>query len=103
MYRTRTFKAGWRIMEMEKVQSLVAEIQRLSESERQELAHEVLPILLTTRAGLEEIDRSLEALSDDELDSLVERARQRASDLSEDEIAAIIDEAVRTVRAQRRS
>ena len=90
-------------METKKVQSLVAEIQRLSESERQELAHEVLPILLTTRAGLEEIDRSLEALSDEELDAVIERARRRASDLSEDEVAAIINEAVRAVRAQSRS
>ncbi len=49
-----------------KVQSLVAEIEALSEAERQALAQEVLPLLLSTRAGLEEIDRSLEALSDEE-------------------------------------
>lgn len=46
-------------MATRKVQSLIAEIRALPEAERQELAHEVLPWLLTTRAGLEEIDRSL--------------------------------------------
>ena len=45
-----------------------------------------------TRAGLAEIDASLRALSDDEPRALVERARQRASDLSQDEVAAIIAE-----------
>jgi Trp operon repressor len=50
-----------------KVQSLVAEIEALSEAERQTLAQEILPLLLSTRAGLAEIDRSLEALSDVEL------------------------------------
>lgn len=53
--------------------------------------------------GRGEDDRALEALSDEELDILIERARQRASDLSEDEIAAIIAEGVRAVRAERRS
>jgi len=37
-----------------KVQSLIAEIEALSEAERQALAGEVLPLLLTTRAGLED-------------------------------------------------
>jgi hypothetical protein len=86
-----------------KVQSLVTEIEALSEAERQELAHEVLPLLLTTRAGLEEIDRSLETLSDEELDAIIERARQRAGTLGDDAVAAIISEAVRAVRAQSRS
>ena len=86
-----------------KVQSLVTEIEALSEAERQELAHEVLPLLLTTRAGLEEIDRSLEALSDAELDAIIERARQRAGTLGDDTVAAIISEAVRAVRTQGRS
>ena len=83
-----------------KVQSLVTEIEALSEAERQELAHEVLPLLLTTRAGLEEIDRSLEALSDEELDAIIERARQRAGTLGDEAVAAIISEAVRAVRTQ---
>ena len=86
-----------------KVQSLVTEIEALSEAERQELAHEVLPLLLTTRAGLEEIDRSLEALSDEELDAIIERARQRAGTLGDEAVAAIISEAVRAVRTQGRS
>ena len=86
-----------------KIQSLVTEIEALSEAERQELAHEVLPLLPTTRAGLEEIDRSLETLSDEELDAIIERARQRAGTLGDDAVAAIIAEAVRAVRAQSRS
>ena len=90
-------------MGTEKIQSLVTEIEALSEAERQELAHEVLPLLLMTRAGLEEIDRSLETLSDEELDAIIERARQRAGTLGDDAVAAIIAEAVRAVRAQSRS
>jgi hypothetical protein len=88
---------------MGKIQSLIEEIRALSEAERQELAHEVLPWLLTTRVGLEEIDRSLEVLSDEELDTVIERARQRAGTLGDEAVAAIIDEAVRAARAQGRS
>jgi hypothetical protein len=90
-------------MDTAKVQSLIAEIQALSEAERQALAPEVLPLLLTTRAGLQEIDRSLEALSDEELDAVIERARQRAGALGDEAVAAILDEAVRAVRAHGRS
>lgn len=89
-------------METARVQSLAREILALSEAERQELAREVLPVLLTTRAGLAEIDASLRDLSDAELRALVERARQRASDLSEDEVAAIIAEGLRAARAHGR-
>lgn len=85
-----------------RVQSLAREILALSEPERQELAREVLPALLTTRAGLAEIDASLCDLSDDELRALIERAHQHASDLSEDEVAAIISEGLRAARADRR-
>ena len=90
-------------MATSKVRSLIDDIQALSDAERQELAHEVLPWLLTTRAGLEEIDRSLEALSDEELDAVIERARQRAGAPGDESVAAIIDEAVRAVRTQGRS
>ena len=86
-----------------KVQSLIAEIEALSEAERQALAHEVLPLLLSTRAGLEEIDRSLEASSDAELDAVIERARQRVGPLGDAAITVIIDEAIRAGRAQGRS
>jgi hypothetical protein len=89
-------------MDTVRVRSLAREILALSEPERQELAREVLPVLLTTRAGLAEIDASLRDLSDDELRGLVERARHRANDLSEDEIAAIIAEGLRAARADRR-
>lgn len=90
-------------MATSKVQSLISEIEALSDAERQELAHEVLPLLLTTRRSLEEIDRSLEALSDEELDALIERTRQRTGALGDEAVAAIIDEAVRAVRSQSRS
>lgn len=86
-----------------KVQSLIAEIEALSEAERQTLAQGVLPLLLSTRAGLEEIDRSLEALSDEELDSVIDRARQRAGTLGDEAVTAITDEALRAVRAHGRS
>jgi hypothetical protein len=87
-------------METARVQSLTREILALSEPEREELAREILP--LTTRAGLAEIDASLGNLSDDELRALVERARQRASDLSDDEVAAILTEGLRAARAHGR-
>jgi hypothetical protein len=90
-------------MATRKVRVLVDEILALPESERQELAREVLPSLLATRAGLEEIDEALRGLSDDELDALVMRARERAKELSEEEIAAIIAEGLRAARAQGRS
>ena len=89
-------------MEQPRVESLIAEIEGLSEADRQALAQKVLPLLLTTRAGLEEIDEALRDLSDDELRALVERARRRASRLSEDEVAAIIAEGLRAARAQGR-
>ena len=85
-----------------KVQSLIAEIEALSEAERHALAQEVLPLLLSTRAGLEEIDRSLEALSDQELDAVIERARQQAGRLGDEAVTVIIDEAIRAARAQAR-
>ena len=85
-----------------KVRLLADEILALSEDDRQALARKVLPALLSTRAGLEEIDAALRELSDEELRALVERARQRASDLSEDEVAAIIAEGLRAARAQGR-
>jgi hypothetical protein len=39
------------------VESPIAEIRALSEAERQQLVHEAFSDLLTTPAGLEEIDR----------------------------------------------
>jgi hypothetical protein len=89
-------------METAKVRSLVREILALPDPEREELAREVLPALLGTRVGLEEIDAALKDLSDEDLRALVERARRRASDLSQDEVAAIIAEGLRTSRAQGR-
>jgi hypothetical protein len=47
-----------------------------------------------------EIDRSLGALSDDELDAVIERARERSGALGEAAVTAIIDEALCAVRTQ---
>ena len=89
-------------MDPARVRSLAKEILALPDPERQQLAREVLPALLGTRAGLVEIDEALRHLSDDELRALVERARRRASDVSEGEVAAIISEGLRAARAQGR-
>ena len=64
-------------MDKSKVKALTQEILALPEAEREQLAEEVLPVLLTTRPGLAGIDHALQALSDQELDALIERARSR--------------------------
>jgi hypothetical protein len=90
-------------MDTARIKALTQQILALPEGERQQLALEVLPILLTTRAGLEGIDEALRTLSDQELDAIVERARSRRRDLAEAAVAAVIDEALRSARASRRS
>ena len=90
-------------MDTAKIKALTQEILALPEGEKQQLALEVLPVLLTTRAGLEGIDEALRALSDQELDAIVERVRTRRRDLSEAVVAEVIDEALRSARASRRS
>ena len=90
-------------MEGTKVLALKQAILDLPDGDRQELAREILPLLLTTRAGLEEIDKVLQTLSDEDVEALVDRARSRSAHLSETTIAAVIGEALRTVRAQSRS
>lgn len=90
-------------MHQSKVKALTQEILALPEAERQQLAEEILPVLLTTRPGLAGIDQALQSLSDEELDALVERARSRGRDLPDATVAAVIGEALRAVRAQSRS
>ncbi len=90
-------------MEDVTVEGLKQAILDLPAEQQQQLAEEILPLLLTTRAGVKGIDRVLQALSDEEIDALVERARTRAKDIPEDAIAAVIGEALRAVRAQSRS
>lgn len=89
-------------MDESKVKTLTRQIMALPEAERQQLAREILPLILTTRPGLEGIDQALQALSDEELDALVERARTRR-DLTETSVATVIVEALRAARAQSRS
>lgn len=89
-------------MDEARLKALKQEILDLPEGEQQQIAQELLPLLLTTRAGVQSIDRVLQALSDQELDALVERARRRSQDVPEETVAAVIGEALRTVRAQSR-
>jgi len=84
-------------MDTAKVAALKREILALPEAEQQALARELLPELLLTRPGLAQIDEALDALSDEELDGLVERARARG--LSEDTVAAAIAEGLKAARA----
>ena len=86
-----------------RVRTLRQAILDLPEDDREQLARDLLPLFLSTRAGLKGIDQVLQALSDQELDALVERARDRASDLPEATVAAVIGDALRAVRAQGRS
>ena len=89
-------------MAISKIRALAEQIRALPENDRQALAQEVLPVLLSTRAGLAAIDCALTTLSDEELDVLIERVRTQA-DLPETTAAAVIGEAIRAVRAQSRS
>lgn len=87
-------------MDHSKVRALMQEILALPDAERQQLAEEVLSVLLTTRPGLAGIDQALQALSDQELDALIERTRSRGPDLPGSTVAVVIGEALRAVRAQ---
>lgn len=89
-------------MDTAKVDALKREILALPDRERQQLAQDVLPALLMTRAGIAEIDQALDALSDDELGALVERARQRALGLADETIATLIAEALQAARSHNR-
>jgi len=86
-----------------KVKQLVQEILSLQESEQQELAEDILPQLLTTRTGLEAIDHTLQSLPDEELFALVDRARSRNREFSDQTVTAVIGEALRAARRARRS
>ena len=90
-------------MSSPRVQQIAQEIAKLTETERQELATEILPLLLLTRGGIESIDQALHSLSDPELEALVARARIRNQQLSEQTITAVISEALQTARATRGS
>jgi hypothetical protein len=103
LYFSRINKGeGGLAMDEARLKALKQEILDLPEGEQQQIAQELLPLLLTTRAGVQSIDRVLQALSDQELDALVERARRRSQDVPEETVAAVIGEALRTVRAQSR-
>jgi hypothetical protein len=89
-------------MDTARVKALTDEILGLPEPERAELAQAVLPALLTTPVGLAGVDQAIEELSEAELVALVERARHRRRDVTDEGIAVVIAEALRAVRAPRR-
>lgn len=90
-------------MDEARIRTLKQAILELPEGERQQLAEELLPLLLTTRAGLRGIDQVLQTLSDEEIDALVERARERTKGLPDAAVEAVIGEALRAIRTQSRS
>lgn len=90
-------------MERVTVEGLKRAVLGLPGDQRQQLAEELLPLVLTTPAAVNGIDQVLQTLSDEEIDALVERTRARAKDIPEDTIAAVISEALRAVRAQSRT
>jgi hypothetical protein len=90
-------------MSTTRVQTLTDEILALPDPERAQFAEAVLPHLLTTPAGLAGVDEALGVLSDTELETLVERARERGRDLPETTVAEVIGEVLCAVRAPRRS
>ncbi len=71
----------------------------LTETERRDLAKEVLPLLLLTSEGLEAIDQALHALSEEEPDAILEQARRRNRKMSEQTIATVISETLQAARA----
>jgi hypothetical protein len=87
-------------MDIAKIAALKREILALPKAEQEALARELLPDLLLTRLDLAQIDQALSGLSDDGLDTLVERAR--AQDLPEDAVAAVIAEGLRAARSSGR-
>ena len=90
-------------MDRARVETLVEEILALPGADRDTLARAVLPALLTTPASVAALDEALARLSDPELAALVERARLRSRHLTDATVSAIIDEALRTARAESRS
>lgn len=62
--------------------------------------HSKVRALMQEILGLAGIDQALQALSDQELDALIERTRSRGPDLPGSTVAVVIGEALRAVRAQ---
>jgi galactose-1-phosphate uridylyltransferase len=59
------------------------------------LAKQVLPVLI----GVEVKKRTMEALSDEQLDAVITQLRERNKELSEEEVAQVIRQALEEVRA----
>ncbi|MBI4536844.1 MAG: hypothetical protein HY712_02675 [candidate division NC10 bacterium] len=60
-------------MEDARVNSIKQAILDLPAEQQQELAEEILPLLLTTQAAVRGTDPVVQALSDEEVDALVEQ------------------------------
>lgn len=84
-----------------RVQQIAHEIRMLTEAERQELMAEVLPLLLVTRGSVQAVMRALDTLSTEELDALVEHARNRNKTLPDTTIAAVLHDALDATRTSR--
>ena len=89
-------------MDAARVKALTDEILGLPEPEAAKLAEAVLPALLSAPGGLVGLDEALGELPDAELAALVERARYRHRDVTDAADAAIVEAALRAVRAPRR-
>jgi hypothetical protein len=77
------------------IEELARQIIDLDEKEKRELAKQVLPVLI----GVEVKKRTMEALSDEQLDAVITQLRERNKELSEEEVAQVIRQALEEVRA----
>lgn len=86
-------------MESLTVEQIIQHIQKLPETEKSQLAKQVLPMLLRT----EGIFTYLEKLFGADLDAIVEQVREQNQHLEEEEVAGVISEALQEVRASSRA
>ena len=86
-----------------KVPQIAHEIRMLTEVERQEFIAELLPLLLWTPGRAQTVTRTLDALSTEELDALVEHARMRNTALPETTLSTVLRDALHTSRTPRRA
>jgi hypothetical protein len=86
-----------------KVQQIAHEIRMLTEVERQELVAEVLPLLLLAQGSMQVVTRALDALSTENLDTLVEHARMRNTAIPETTRSTVLRDALHTSRTPRRA
>ena len=86
-----------------RVQRIAHAIRMLTDVERQELVAEVLPLLLLTRGSVQAVTRALDTLATEDLDALVEHARNRNTTLPATTIATVLRDALHATRTLRRA